>query len=117
MAPYLEGDGGYTAPDELEKFVDTHARFHHAIAALVNNRVIELTFQTMGAIVTHHVAVVDDPRLLRDLIADDHLKLAKAITAGHAQRARTVMEQHILGISHISAERLGGKMDELIEWR
>jgi len=117
MAPYLEQNGVHAAPEELEKFVEAHARFHAAIASLVNNRVIELTFQTMGQIVTHHVAVVDDPRVLRDLIADDHLKLAKAIAAGHANRARTVMEAHILGVGRINADRLGAKMNEFIEWR
>lgn len=117
MAPYLDGNGGYVAPDDLEKFVDTHAGFHLAIASLVDNRVIELTFQTMGAIVTHHVAVVDDPRTLRDLIAEDHLKLAKAIAAGHARRARNLMEQHVAGIARINAERLGTKVNDFIEWR
>src|SRR6266508_2448071 len=37
MSPYLDG-GGYDAPEELEKFVDTHTGFHSAVAALVNNR-------------------------------------------------------------------------------
>jgi GntR family transcriptional repressor for pyruvate dehydrogenase complex len=115
MAPYLEGNG-HSAPEDLEKFVDMHTGFHAAIAALLNNRVIELTFMTMGTVVTHHSTVVDDPRTLRDLIADDHLKLAKAIAAGHANRARQVMEDHVSEIARISAQRMGVKVKDYIEW-
>ncbi len=117
MAPYLDGDGAHEEHEELEKFVREHGGFHIAIASLARNRVLELTMQTMGQIVAHHVAVTDDPRVMRDLIADDHLRLARAILAGHANQARGLMEEHIHGIVGYSRERFGARMDDFIEWR
>jgi DNA-binding FadR family transcriptional regulator len=117
MAPYLEPNGVHETPEELLRFVQEHATFHVALASLVGNRVLELTLQTMGSIVSHHVATVDDPRVLRDLIAEDHLKLARAIAAGHAQQARTIMHDHIEGVAAYTRKRLGSRMDDLIEWK
>ena len=115
MKPYVVDEG---APDErsIDEFVQTHARFHGAVASLVDNKVLELTFQTLGQIVSHHSAVTSDPRELRDTIERDHHELAQAIAAGHPRRARDVMEQHIEGISRHHATGLGAQMDDFIEW-
>ncbi|WP_239377544.1 FadR/GntR family transcriptional regulator [Frankia sp. Cj5] len=123
MAPYLDGGGAYEEHEEHEeheelgKFVQEHGGFHIAIASLARNRVLELSMQTMGRIVAHHVALTDDPRVMRDLIADDHLKLARAILSGHAKQAHSLMEEHIHGIARYSRERFGDRMDDFIEWR
>lgn len=116
MKPYLD-DPDYASPDEVDAFVQSHTQFHAAIGSLVQNRVLELTLQTYGQIVSHHVAVTDDPRALQQLIADHHLKLAKAIAAGHATRARTLMEEHIRAVAHYSEVQLGSELDAFIEWQ
>lgn len=116
MKPYLD-DPDYASPDEVDAFVQSHTQFHAAIGSLVQNRVLELTLQTYGQIVSHHVAVTDDPRALQQLIAEHHLKLAKAIVAGHATRARTLMEEHIRAVAHYSEEQLGSELDAFIEWQ
>src|SRR5690349_2738486 len=96
MSAYLEG-----APAELADdaggltFLATHATFHVAVASLARNRVLQLSLQTMGQIVTHHIAVNQNPRAIRKIIEHDHRKLARAIIAGHSQQARTLTEQHI----------------------
>ena len=41
------------------------------MAALAGNRVLELTMQTFGQIVSHHLATVDD-REIREMLAADH---------------------------------------------
>lgn len=117
MTPYLAENGAHEAPEEVAKFVQEHAGFHAAIGSLVGNRVLELTMQTMGQIVSHHVAIADDPRVMRDLIADDHLRLAKAIVGGHSQQARNLMEKHIGDIATYNRERFGARMDDFIEWQ
>ncbi|WP_322750848.1 MULTISPECIES: FadR/GntR family transcriptional regulator [unclassified Frankia] len=117
MAPYLELNEVRETPEELARFVQEHAMFHGAVASLVGNRVLELTLQTMGQIVSHHVATVDDPRIMHDLIADDHLRLARAIAAGHSGQASTFMRDHIEGVARYTRERLGARMDDLIEWQ
>lgn len=117
MGPYLEDPDSLRAPEELEAFVQSHTRFHAAIGSLVRNRVLELSLQTFGQIVSHHVAVTDDPRALRSLIESDHRNLAKAIIAGHGTRAKTLMEEHIRGIAKFNAAHLGTQADDFIVWQ
>lgn len=116
MKPYMVDEG---TPDErtIEEFVQTHSRFHGAIASLVENKVLEVSLQTLGQIVSHHSAVTRDPRELRDTIERDHNELAQAIAAGHPRRARNLMEEHIAGISREHFDGLSGQLDDFIEWR
>jgi DNA-binding FadR family transcriptional regulator len=116
MSPFLGHDDGDDAA-EVAEFVSRHARFHSAVASLVRNRVLEVTLQTMGQIFTHHVAVNEDPRVIRDLIADDHQRLAKAIVAGHGTLARTLMQRHVEDIGRYHRKQSGVGMDEFIEWQ
>jgi GntR family transcriptional regulator, transcriptional repressor for pyruvate dehydrogenase complex len=119
MAPYLEptvADVSSDDLDDLDEFVQVHTRFHSALAALAGNRVLELTLQTMGQIVSHHVAVTDDPRTMRAAIAEDHHRLARAIVAGHAHRARSIMEAHIEKVARVNEQHMGQRMDDYIEW-
>jgi GntR family transcriptional regulator, transcriptional repressor for pyruvate dehydrogenase complex len=98
-------------------FVDSHVEFHAVVARLANNRVLELMLETTGQIVTHHVVVNADPRQLRDEIDHDHADIARAISAGHAKRARTLMENHIRAmVDHYRVE-LGDQMGDFIEWQ
>ena len=115
MKPYMVDEGNQ---DErtVEEFVQTHARFHGAVASLVENKVLELTLQTLGQIVSHHSAVTFDPRALRDTIERDHHDLAQAIAAGHPRRARDLMEQHIGGISQQHFADMAAQLDDFIEW-
>lgn len=116
MKPYLVDEG---SSDErtIDEFVEFHSRFHGALASLVENKVLEITLQTPGQIVSHHSAVTRDPRELRAVIERDHHELAQAIVAGHPRRARTRMEEHIAGVSREQFADLDGQLDEFIEWR
>lgn len=116
MAPYLTEEAPGSDVEELARFVEEHARFHGAVASLAGNRVLELSLQTFGQIVSHHVATTDDPRDIRQLIAEDHRDLARAVAAGHPKRARQLMEAHIAGVAAHNRDRLGAELDEFIEW-
>jgi GntR family transcriptional repressor for pyruvate dehydrogenase complex len=115
MKPYMVDE---ETPDErtIEEFAQAHSGFHGAIASLVENKVLELSLQTLGQIVTHHSAVTRDPREMRDAIEHDHHGLAQAIAAGHPRRARSLMEQHIERISREHFGAFGGQLDDFIEW-
>jgi GntR family transcriptional repressor for pyruvate dehydrogenase complex len=117
LEPYLSSPDGLHVPEELDRYVDAHAGFHAAIASLVDNRVLELTYQTMGQIVTHHMILEDDPRHLRAEIEKEHLLLAKAIVAGHPKRARQIMEEHLEAVAQRAERRMGARLDEFIDWR
>jgi DNA-binding FadR family transcriptional regulator len=117
MAPYLPDGDAHVPPDEVEVFMRMHTAFHGRVASLAQNRVLELTLQTMGQIVTHHVAVTDDPRALANVIEDDHRRLAVAIAAGYGNQARSIMEDHIRSVARFNEEHLGPMADEYIEWQ
>jgi len=116
MAPYLADTPPGADEEELERFVEQHTGFHAAMAALAGNRVLELTMQTFGQIVSHHLATVDDPREIREMLAADHDALARAVAAGHPQQARKLMQAHIAGVAAYNRERLGDRVDDFIEW-
>jgi GntR family transcriptional regulator, transcriptional repressor for pyruvate dehydrogenase complex len=123
MSPYLVGphvdladDSGAGTPGALT-FLTTHATFHGAVASLARNRVLQLSLQAMGQIVTHQIAVNQDPRALRATIEDDHRKLARAVIGGHPQQARSLMEQHIQAIMAYHLEVNASRMTDFIEWQ
>jgi DNA-binding GntR family transcriptional regulator len=63
------------------------------------------------------VVVNADPRELEDEIDRDHAEIARAITAGHAKRARELMSEHIGHmVDHYRVE-IGDQMNDFIEWR
>jgi GntR family transcriptional repressor for pyruvate dehydrogenase complex len=117
MTRYMREHAGHAGPLTLSEFVQVHARFHGALATLVRNRVLELSFQTMGLLVSHHVAIGDDPRLFRQVIEDDHRGIAEAVVAGHSRRARTLMGEHIGHMTRSAEAVLGDVFDDLIEWQ
>jgi GntR family transcriptional regulator, transcriptional repressor for pyruvate dehydrogenase complex len=115
MKPYLTDDK--PAAVDIEDFVQVHSGFHSALASLTRNRVLELSLQTMGQIVAHHVAVTGDPRELRELIEESHHEVARAVIGGHPQRARRLMEQHIETLCTLYEGSMGDQLDDYIEWR
>jgi GntR family transcriptional repressor for pyruvate dehydrogenase complex len=117
LAPYVAGgDDLHGADDELEAFMRSHMSFHAAVAALGQNRVLELNLQAAGQIVSHHVEVTDDPRALGRDLGDDHRHIARVIIAGLPIRAAALMEEHIGGLAEAAQSRLGSRLDEFIEW-
>lgn len=115
MGPYI--DPPEARNGELDDFVDARIAFHAAVASLDRNRVIGFNLQTVGHIVTHHIAVAGDPRLASQFIDDDHRLLARAIIAGQPTRARTLMEQHIENVAQFAIEQLGLQTSTFIEWQ
>ncbi len=115
MKPFADEDS-HTEHDDLDSYLEAHAGFHHAVASLAGNRVLALSLETYGQIVAHHVAVVDDPRKLNDVLIDDHLHIAKVVIAGHPRKASELMEEHLRGGSGVLRERLNNSLDSSVEW-
>jgi GntR family transcriptional repressor for pyruvate dehydrogenase complex len=115
MEPFTDGHP-HESGGALDGYLEEHAGFHRAVASLVCNRVLELSLESYGQIVAHHVAMVDDPRTLRDVLVDDHHGIASAVTAGHPKRSRDLMEEHLRGVVDYCRERLGGSLDTAVEW-
>jgi DNA-binding FadR family transcriptional regulator len=120
MAPYLDDDDGDDLDDatgETETSLHEHIAFHHAVASLARNRVLEIALQTMGQIVSHHFVETDDPRQLRSMIQADHFQLARLINAGDAVEARALMHAHTRRVADVAGNNLGTLSDDFIEWQ
>jgi GntR family transcriptional regulator, transcriptional repressor for pyruvate dehydrogenase complex len=118
MEPFVDGDDhGEDEGEGVTGFVVAHTHFHGVIAALAENRVLELLLQTIGQIVTHHVVMNADPRAVRKAVTDDHAAVARAIAAGHANKASREMEDHIEHMIAFYRGQLGGQSNDLIDWR
>jgi DNA-binding FadR family transcriptional regulator len=116
MEPYRVWLDEEADDETVESYALLHSQFHAIVAALMNNSVLEILLQTVGQIVTHHVVLHADPRQIRDVIAIDHHAIARAISAGHRQRAAELMEEHILAMVDIYGDALGKQFDDYIEW-
>ena len=116
MAPFLADDGDISH-DDVESFMHSHIAFHARVASLALNRVLEISLQTMGQIVSHHYAVTDDPRQLESMVHDDHRQLAHVIAAGDVVAARELMDAHTRRMALAAADNLGTRSDEFIEWQ
>ena len=78
---------------------------------------MQLSLMAIGQIVTHHVAIIADPREIGDEIQHDHTEIAAAVAAGHPVKARQLMGRHIRSLVDNWADILGDQMQEFIEWR
>lgn len=114
MEPFLQQHEH--SEERLGPYLEEHAGFHHAVATLAGNRVLSLSLETYGQIVTHHVAVLDDPRKLRAVLTDDHQHIAKAVVAGRCRRARELMENHLRGVVDYCRSRLAVPLNSPVEW-
>ena len=117
MEPFLEAPDHDMASSSVAEFVAAHSQFHAVVASLAGNRVLQLMLQTIGQIVTHHVAVNADPRDAETDIDRDHVEVARAIAAGRPAKARSRMEEHIRLIGDFYKGQIGAEMHEFIEWR
>jgi len=104
------------ADDELDEYVDAHVEFHAAVGALARNRVLQLMLPTMGLIVSHHIPLTLDPRILQVQMAAEHRDIAVAVIAGKPTRARSLMRDHIQGVADVATETMGPRIEDFIEW-
>lgn len=114
MEPFLEQE---TSEEELDDYVQAHARFHAAVGSLARNRVLELSLLTAGLIVSHHAPTAYDPRTLSDRLIAEHHEIAAAIIRGRAVQARTLMHDHITAVAELSSSVMGPLVEDFIEWR
>ena len=115
MAPFVD-EHDADAGEEVAEFVRSRSQFHAVLASLADNRVLELMLQTVGQIVTHQFVGVADPRDVHDLIAHDHVAIARAVGAGHARRAHDLMAGHIGHVAEFYVAKLGKRVNDYIEW-
>ncbi len=115
MAPYIEPVDHHD-DESVAAFMLTHTEFHDAVGALGSNRVLDLTLASFGKIVSYQAGVIDDPRILRTQLYEDHQRVARAISAGHNRAARQLMEEHISAVLEHFRGHFHGRLDDAVEW-
>ena len=89
MAPYVTHRDHDT---DIEHYINRHAGFHTAVAALADNRVLQISLHAVGLLVgRHYVHQIDAHHLTleeaqesREFVASDHVAIAQAIVDGDA---------------------------------
>ena len=104
-------------PSTEEEYRGVTIGFHRAVYALVDNPVLTLITQAVTHIVTDHVVATMDPLELRPSILEEHAALARAIAAGHKEKARRLMALHFKGQHDYYRERWPRRLTDLVEWR
>lgn len=113
MEPFFEPSPLEPVPAYRASTID----FHTAVYELAGNPVLRLITEAITHIVSEHVVATMDPLELRPQIAHEHSVLARAIAAGHADKAAKVMQQHFASQHDYYRDHWPARLDALIEWR
>jgi DNA-binding FadR family transcriptional regulator len=114
MAPFLTPG---VEPEREAEYRDHTTDFHGAVYVLAANPVLTLLTQAVTHIVTHHVVETMDPVEMRPAILHEHSQLARAISAGHGEKAARMMADHFQSQHDYYTEHWPARLAELIEWR
>jgi GntR family transcriptional repressor for pyruvate dehydrogenase complex len=117
LRTYIDQPDENASEVSIDEFVSSHGQFHVVLGSLTRNKVLQLSLMVMGQIITHHIVVNADPRAARASIEEDHRTIAKAVSAGHANKAREVMARHIHSVADFYRAQIGDQMHDYIEWR
>jgi len=113
MSPFLsEVD---PSDEELKR---AHLReFHRRIADACGNRVMHLVANTLSHIVRTHVLANLEPVHMHAAVIADHRRLARAIIAGNATRARDLTRRHFQAQLDDYRQQWATRLAHAIEWR
>jgi GntR family transcriptional repressor for pyruvate dehydrogenase complex len=107
------------APDPLDHdgYFDHATGFHAVIAALSNNRVLDLIGLSLQDLFAGRLEGVVFPVEARARVQDEHRCIASAIISGDAARAERLMRTHMQEFADLCALRHPGILDEIVGWR
>jgi GntR family transcriptional repressor for pyruvate dehydrogenase complex len=88
-----------------------------SVHQLADNPVLTLLTEAVTHIVTEHVVATMDPVELRPAILREHEAIARAISAGHSEKARRLMAAHFEAQHNYYRLHWPSRLEEFIEWR
>lgn len=113
MEPWFEPAEPVTEAEYREATIG----FHEAVYRLADNPIAALLTEAVTHIVSDHVTATMDPVPLRSSILEEHAALARAIAAGHAEKARRLTTSHFQVQHDYYRHHWPARLRELIEWR
>jgi GntR family transcriptional repressor for pyruvate dehydrogenase complex len=112
MRPFVTPNG---PPDD--DFQEVALDFHNAVYRLAQNPALTLLAGAVTRTVTQHVLAYMNPFEMHDEIAVEHTATARAISAGHPEKARTLMAAHFRSQHEWCEQHSPGRVADLVEWR
>lgn len=113
MEPFFDPE----APDVESEYRSITESFHDAVYRLAANPVLALLTKSLTHIVGEHVVATMDPVDLRSQIVREHAAIARAIAAGHADKAGRLMASHRETQHEYYRTHSPARLEALIEWR
>lgn len=102
--------------DDAE-YLSTSADFHEVVAGMSGNRILDLMGSALLEIFYDRVSGMLFPVSRRDGVRDVHAEIAQAIRDGDADRAETLMRQHMVEYLEYTRKRYPALLDEVVDWR
>ena len=113
LAPFLIMTDGI---DEPEYRLETE-HFHDVVYRLADNSVLSLCAKAINHLVTTQVLSTMDPVVLRRTILREHVRLAKTLIAGDAERSARLMRSHFAKQHDHYRTNHPSRLREIIQWR
>ena len=100
-----------------DAYAELHAGFHGSVAALADNRVLEITMQMFECIMANHIVLALDQFLGQYRhFEHDHVGIAGAIINGWPRRAGDLMHRHTQTIIRSLIESTEYNPEKMIDW-
>jgi GntR family transcriptional repressor for pyruvate dehydrogenase complex len=100
-----------------EAYLSTSADFHEVVAGMSGNRILDLFGSALLEIFYDRVGGLLFPVSRREGVQTAHAEIAAAIVAGDADRAETLMREHMVEYANYTRRRHPALLDEVVDWR
>lgn len=104
----LESDDGY---------LNHSGDFHRLVASMSGNGMLNLFSASLGTIFHGRVSGLFFPKTRRAKVREAHAAVAKAISAGDADLAESLMREHMEEYADYVKRRQPALMNEIVGWR
>ena len=102
--------------EDDDQYIDAAGAFHEVVAGLSGNRILDLVGLGLKHVYTERLRGMAMPMEQRTAVARMHERIAKAIVAGSAALAESLMREHMADYGTNVVERYPGLLDELVDW-
>ncbi len=109
------GDAAELSRDD--EYLSTSAEFHEVVAGMSGNRILDLFGSALLEIFYERVSGMLFPVSRRGGVRDAHGAIAEAIRSGDADRAESLMREHMVEYANYAKRRHPELLDEIVDWR
>jgi DNA-binding GntR family transcriptional regulator len=107
LAAELDGMRAAAADEDLHRFVRHDVAFHRVFVDASANRILIQVWESLHVDLRTRVTLVQQVAALPD-VAESHVAIMDALAAGDADRAGTLVREHIEGFGRSFVERSAG---------